>query len=54
MSETKIDALAFASAAAIIVISLTANALISVSALVVFGSIVVTSMFMVGVAYTYR
>ena len=51
MTETKIDALVFASAGAIIVISLTAAALISVNALVVSGSIVVTSMLMAGVTY---
>ena len=48
MSETKIDAVAFASAGAIIVINLTAAALTSVNALVISGSIVVTSMLMAG------
>ena len=43
MRETKIDAVAFASAGAIVVISLTAAALTSVNALLVSGSIVVTS-----------
>ena len=49
MSGTTIDAFAFASAGAVIVISLTAAALISVNALVVSGSIVVASMLMAGV-----